>query len=236
MTNRGAISENECHVASNPLDTSLMTTWFPLPADHLLHLIKYNVFRALAKNKAMLECLAVQYHTANLQTPADPTVFPSYSVILPVAPHLPGCLMPTSIQMNVVHSTWINLLPFPTMRDSLIERESEFGHSDFIKDLVGELINLHIFSSKPVTSRSTSVNEGIVKQRLNDENQTTDTSAGLVVWGEPYRIDSWEATPGFLRKWGWAVGDCHELVTSTNRWRESRGEAPLEISIVSMRP
>lgn len=223
-------SDNRRHAVRRPLDLSLNTTWFPLPADHLLHLIKYNAFRALAQNKAMLERLALQYRTADLQIKADPAIFPSYSVILPVAPHLSGCLTPTTSQMNIVHSTWINFLPFPAMRDNLIKREFEFNHSDFIKDLVGEQINLQIFWSTPMFSMSTGSKEDTVTQGgLDDDNDTTDTATGLIVWGEPYRTDSWEATRGSLKKWGWAVGDCQELVNSTNYWRGSRGERPLSI-------
>jgi hypothetical protein len=48
--------------------------------------------------------------------------------------------------------------------------------------------------------------------------------AGLIVWGEPWDIYSWEASPEFLRKWGWLVEGCHELLQSTNYWRMKRGE------------
>lgn len=67
-----------------------------------------------------------------------------------------------------------------------------------------------------------------------DVHETINTEAGLIVWGEPYEIDSWEATPGFLKKWAWAVRDCHELLASTNRWRASRGEKPLNIGSVPL--
>jgi hypothetical protein len=48
--------------------------------------------------------------------------------------------------------------------------------------------------------------------------------AGLIVWGEPWDINAWEASPEFLRKWGWVVQGCHELLKSTNYWRTRRGE------------
>ena len=53
--------------------------------------------------------------------------------------------------------------------------------------------------------------------------------AGLIVWGEPWDIYGWEASPAFLRKWAWVVEGCHELLKSTNYWRMKRGERMIEI-------
>jgi hypothetical protein len=54
---------------------------------------------------------------------------------------------------------------------------------------------------------------------------------GFILWGEPFHKDSWEVTPGFLRKWSWAVEGCGELIESTNRWRTARGETPLRMML-----
>jgi hypothetical protein len=62
-----------------------------------------------------------------------------------------------------------------------------------------------------------------------DDDEITATRNGLIIWGEPYRAESWEATPGFLRKWAWAVVGCEELIASTNRWRGVRGEGPVRV-------
>lgn len=43
----------------------------------------------------------------------------------------------------------------------------------------------------------------------------------------PYDPRAWEATVPFLRKWGWVVRECRELLVSTNYWREKRGEKRL---------
>jgi hypothetical protein len=53
--------------------------------------------------------------------------------------------------------------------------------------------------------------------------------AGLIVWGEPWDISAWEASPEFLKKWAWVVEGCHELFQSTNYWRMKRGEKPLAL-------
>lgn len=140
-----------------------------------------------------------------------------YSVIIPTAPDRLGFLTPTSLQMSVVHSTWINFIPFPKIREKLIKWEFAFDHSDLVRDLVGDLINLKIFlSTAPAT-----------KEDNGDELDTKET--GLILWGEPHLAGSWEATPGFLRKWAWAVEGCQELIDSSNYWREVRGERPLKL-------
>lgn len=223
---------NKLTAIQNTLDPFSGTTWFPLPVDHLLlHLIKYNVFRGLCENKAVLEHLAVQYRTADSQAEAfcDHTIFPSYSVIMPVAPHRSGSLTPTPLQMSVIHSTWINFLPFPTIRENLIRWEFAFDHSDLVGDLVGDLINLKIFLSTSSSPRPELPSEQTVTE--GDDEEPTATQTGLILWGEPYRADTWEATPKFLQKWAWAVTDCQELIDSTNHWRSIRGEKPLRLAV-----
>ncbi len=120
------------------------------------------------------------------------------------------------------------------MREKLIKWEFFFDHSDFVRDLVGDLINLKIFlsassSSNPALACNLTVAEG-------DSEEPTTAETGLIVWGEPYRADSWEATPEFLRKWSWAVADCQELMGSTNHWRAMRGEEPLRLSYKAITP
>ncbi|CAI6341350.1 unnamed protein product [Periconia digitata] len=207
-------------------DQSISAPWFPLPVDHLLHLIKYNVFRGLAQNKALIESSTIQYQDPDALSHGfcNHTVFPSYSVIMPVVPDLSGSLTPTPTQMNMIHSTWINFLPFPTLRDSFIKWEFSFDHSELIKDLVGDLINWRIFLSASSILTAGPADGTRVVQKNSD---STATQTGLIVWGEPHLADSWEATPEFLQKWAWAAMDCQELIDSTNRWRTSRGEGPL---------
>lgn len=51
-----------------------------------------------------------------------------------------------------------------------------------------------------------------------------DNDSGLLVWGEPWDVRSWEMTEWFLKKWQWVVRGCPELMNSTNAWRARRGE------------
>ena len=54
---------------------------------------------------------------------------------------------------------------------------------------------------------------------------------GMLIWGEPWRIDGWEVTEGFLRKWGWLLKGCDEMIEASNRWRGLRGEEPLVVEV-----
>ncbi|KAF7539280.1 hypothetical protein G7054_g2221 [Neopestalotiopsis clavispora] len=52
--------------------------------------------------------------------------------------------------------------------------------------------------------------------------------SGLLVWGEPWDEASWEVSATFVRRWGWTIRGCDELLDSTNRWRMARGERPMK--------
>lgn len=52
--------------------------------------------------------------------------------------------------------------------------------------------------------------------------------SGLLVWGEPWDAASWEVSVTFVRRWGWAIRGCDDLLESTNRWRMARGERPMK--------
>jgi hypothetical protein len=49
----------------------------------------------------------------------------------------------------------------------------------------------------------------------------------MVVWGDPWDPMNWEITETFLRRWGWLVKGCPEIIWSTNFWRRVRGEKRL---------
>ncbi|KAE8139409.1 hypothetical protein BDV38DRAFT_291450 [Aspergillus pseudotamarii] len=58
---------------------------------------------------------------------------------------------------------------------------------------------------------------------------TRNTSPMLLVWGPSWVPENWEMTPAFVKKWGFLLGGCEELLQSTNSWRLKRGERPLFI-------
>ncbi|KAL2800134.1 hypothetical protein BJX66DRAFT_291397 [Aspergillus keveii] len=240
-------------------------TWITpvLPADHLLSLIQLNVSRGLRQNKTTLWDSTFYYMPSQ---PSITSISPSPSTSNPLLPktihpdtlfygsslittvtnpaYLPTSLIPTEPQMQTVHATWINSLPFPRMRENLIRFEAYFNHAEFLDDLVGDLVDTgrffrgpdvpHDNDSNPLISGLYNVSEigtGIEDSVNIDDNddEITSTRNGLIIWGEPYRAESWEATPGFLRKWAWAVSGCEELIASTNQWRGVRGEGSVMV-------
>ncbi|KAE8164272.1 hypothetical protein BDV40DRAFT_115866 [Aspergillus tamarii] len=49
----------------------------------------------------------------------------------------------------------------------------------------------------------------------------------LLVWGEPSAAENWEVTEGFIKKWGWVIQGCPDILHNTNKWRARRGENPI---------
>ena len=111
---------------------------------------------------------------------------------------LPNSLKPTPLQRQTPHPEWIDLCPSPRMRDNAIRTMHRFSHTDLCADLLG----------------------GLAGRR-------TDVESGLRVWSNPWEAEGWELTEGFLRKWGFLVEGCVDLVRSTNRWRKLRGDESL---------
>lgn len=123
--------------------------------------------------------------------------------LIPTPDTPPPAFKPTPYQLATPHAGWIDAYPCPAFRDNLIRYQSVYDEDDFCDDLLGGLY------------------EG-----YNDiENR------GCLVWGEPWMVDSWEFTQGFVDKWGFLMKGCEDLVSSSNRWRESRGEDRLVVKI-----
>jgi hypothetical protein len=124
---------------------------------------------------------------------------------LPVKPPttIPSSLQQTFLQQSTPHNYWIRSVPFPAMRDNLILNSGQYNEDELCCDLVGGLY------------------EG-----LNDVE-----GRGIMVWGEPWSPDSWEASDGFVRKWGFLLQGCGDLIQATNQWRESRGEERLFVDM-----
>lgn len=200
---------------------------FPLSLDHLLHLIQYNVFRAFITNKRTLNTL-----------PSDPLIcsingpYCDDTTANPLNPNMPSSLVPTTLQQTRYHGVWINVIPFPRIRDNLIKYEGCYDRWELMQDLVGESL-----TTAPAYWRGgTSVVESALqsKQLVSFECDTDEITAGrngLIVWGEPHEMQNWELTPGFLAKWAWAVEGCEELIEISNYWRMQRGEEPMQFSL-----
>jgi hypothetical protein len=114
----------------------------------------------------------------------------------PVRPVMPANLKPTALQLTVEHHPWIDLWPFPQMRDNILRAGESYDDDPLWIELVDNQLALGGWS-------------------------------GLIVWGNPWDVYSWEVTEEFARRWWWVIRDCVELFISTNRWRAKRGERKL---------
>jgi hypothetical protein len=170
---------------------------YPLPADHLLSLIYYNVYRGLLQNIAILGLDLDLMTTDEYPSPFLP-MSPSASSAIVI---LPPNLMPTSLQKTMAHHPQWDIFPDPQVRDNALNYgEENINDLELCLDMVGS------------------------QSRL--QKQSSD-EAGVHVWGEPWDIDSWEVTETFLRKYYWLFKGSQGFQKSTNRWRRERGVAQI---------
>ncbi|KAM5376889.1 hypothetical protein ACJZ2D_005233 [Fusarium nematophilum] len=189
----------------------------PLPTDQdLIHLISHNVCRGLMSNKSILRLLASYINAVH-----DPPLHPELAagcevaVLRPGHQTMPPCLVPTQLQMNSPHPTWMDIFPFPEFRNNLIRQQYSFNHKILLRDLVGDLVHL-----MPPPEQG-----ALQEDPVNGED--APNSSGLILWGEPHLKESWEATPRFLQKWAWATEGCEEIFSISNGWRATRGDSLL---------
>lgn len=200
-----------------------------LLAENILHLVTYNAFRGFLSNKETLAQLVIHMipHQGTAEKINIMDRLPDSAIIVSTKSSIPPCLLPTNLQMQVPHATWIDFIPFPTMRDNLIATQDQFNHEEFTSDVIGNLMAHVVFEKNKTHPKSRSL---VAAVRPAQDHEDSDDRVGLILWGEPYLSDSWEATPGFLKKWEWAVAGCTELIHATNRWRATRAEQPILIS------
>lgn len=181
---------------SDQLGSNVPNFAFPISADHgLIVLIQYNVLRAFMTNMSILSIL----HRIPLECGGALNI-----KYLPSAPDtIPPSFESTPLQRQIAHDVWIDMVPWPNMRDNLLLNRGKFDEDDLCVDMVGGLY------------------EGF------DEVATR----GMIVWGEPWSETGWEVSEGFATKWSFLLKGCHTLIESTNRWREIRGEERLVIDI-----
>ncbi|KAH7012642.1 uncharacterized protein B0I36DRAFT_217607, partial [Microdochium trichocladiopsis] len=107
---------------------------------------------------------------------------------------------PVRTTLPVAAASWLNIfaaIPVAQLRDNIIG----LAHCIDVYDLAHDL------------------GKGVYDGYDDPERR------GLVVWGDRlWSTHGWEVSDGFMRKWGFLLKGCTELVLSTNRWREFRGE------------
>lgn len=166
---------------------------------HLPSLIRVNVFNALYQNATILglDTAWLLYDSVSPFGRSGPAT--AEEATLAARPH-PATLQPTALQRAVPHHPWLDLFPLPRLRDNFlraIENPDVCDEDLLCFDLV----------------------------EFGDEGEAQ--SASLIVWGEPWDPRGWEASTRFLKKWGWLLAGCPEILEGTNYWREKRGEKRL---------
>ncbi|TVY40092.1 hypothetical protein LSUB1_G003669 [Lachnellula subtilissima] len=204
---------------------------FPLSSDHFLHLVHQNVYRALIANKSLLSNTTFLIKVElNIVLPVSQNFCDGVSVIRSKPGEaIPQSLQPSNVQMNIAHSSWLNMFPHAVLRDNLIRHERDFDHGDLCNDLFGELFtNRSSYCSSLDTSPSTPESSTGASDPWEElEDSVTSSRRGFIVWGDSWDTENWEITPGFMRKWPWVLEGCEDLIASTNRWRAKRYEEPL---------
>ncbi|RDW61645.1 hypothetical protein BP5796_11537 [Coleophoma crateriformis] len=166
----------------------------PLSMDHQLFvLIQHNALRGVMTNMSILFRLC----GLHLQGWED-----FYTEDLPIPPeHAPLSLQPTDLQQTVVHESWIDIIPYPAMRDNILSNQDQLDVDALCDDFLGGMY------------------DGLSEVQ----------SRGLILWGDPWSADGWEVSDGFARKWAFLLRGCGDLIKSTNKWREVRGERRLVV-------
>ncbi|KAL2064065.1 hypothetical protein VTL71DRAFT_4559 [Oculimacula yallundae] len=205
----------------------LNPTGFPLSSDHLLHLIHFNVFRGLITNKSILRGRTLQSKiNLDILLPNCRNLCDGLALIRSKPGQvIPSSLNPTYVQASIAHSSWMNMFPFPAIRDNLIKAEKDFDHEELCFDLFGEMISSWTLDARPALQEVRGWDD-------DNEGEFTARRKGLILWGEPWDKNAWEVTPGFIQKWAWLLRNCDELIDSTNRWRSMRDENPLAYPFV----
>jgi len=183
------------------------TAWlYPLPADHLISLVYYNVYRALIANAAMLGLDPNLMYSDDYPSPFLP-LSPSATSALR---RLPPSLQPTKLQCTVAHHPEWDILPDPVVRDNILRYgEENIDDMEICFDMVGDGTCCDV--------------DDVDTQRKN----------GAIVWGEPWDPSGWEVTEAFAQKWAWILKGAFALQNSTNMWRARRGQEPIDFSRIT---
>ncbi|KAG0650758.1 hypothetical protein D0Z07_2195 [Hyphodiscus hymeniophilus] len=166
---------------------------YTLPADHLLTLVRYNLYRAVAANSWSLGIDPRLMHS-DIPSPFES----NDSTISRLCLSLPPSLHPTVLQRTVPHHPYIDLFPFPAMRDFLIHMGDDIDDDSLCADVAGD---------------------------APDSGSSEHT--GIIVWGEPWDPFGWEVTESLWIKRSNFFKGVPGILHATNHWRQLRGEPPL---------
>lgn len=220
-----------------------------ISADHLIHLIQHNTFRALVSNKDILSRFTFM-SSGNVdivtirQTPTQlcgglTTVHATNDGQPPLA------LLSTLLQQSIAHISFLNTFPCPQMRDNMIKRGENFIPEDLCSDVFCDFLKVYGHTSvvRSVDAHNIvevslaailerqAVRVAEAKVTGEDVDDYAAGQSGMISWGDSWVIENWEITPKLFKKWSWVFEGCDELLRATNRWRTSRHEEPLTFGV-----
>ncbi|KAF2828665.1 hypothetical protein CC86DRAFT_196367 [Ophiobolus disseminans] len=164
---------------------------------HLTLLVRYNVSSALLRNAEILG-VTEEYSDWEGISPFFKQASASNFTDSQSSLDWPANLRPTPVQCAIEHHPWLDVFPWPQVRDNMVQAFEYLG-------VDGEDELCHDVS------------------QYDDH----DTNPLLVVWGDAWDPSNWEITADFLRKWGWLLSGCEQSLDATNYWRAKRGERPI---------
>lgn len=120
--------------------------------------------------------------------------------------HLPSNMRPTFLQLTVQHHPFMDLLPWPSVRDKLI---LIFSQPEYMRP--------------PVARSPTALVDFVYDME--------DPSEGIRVTGaDPFAGENWEVGQAIFKKWWWAFSK--DIIENSNRSRRNRGASALGGMIV----
>ena len=171
--------------------------FFPLPADHLLSLVYYNVYRGILQNIAILGLDLDLMEFDDYPSPFLPLSASSSSAIFCPPPQL----APTALQKTIAHHPQIDIFPDPVLRDNFVRlADNDLDDDEFCHDMVGSQAR---FLEQP------------------------RREPACRVWGEAWRVENWEVSEWFVRKYSFLFAGATDFERGTNHWRQQRGLEPI---------
>ncbi|KAF3763906.1 hypothetical protein M406DRAFT_352548 [Cryphonectria parasitica EP155] len=237
------------HPILSPVLLHRLTSPFPLSRDHLIPLIEYNVYRASLTNIYILSLFSLLRNPSCMAIlqPAPP-LFPVHednnnndnqnAAAAGVSTrsnnndnirNVPDSLLPTELQRTTPHELWIDILPSPRMRDNAIAavREGRLVEDGICADVLRGMCGGVKKTGKRLQPLEEEDVEEEEQRRLRQGEEEEGPEARLIVWTNPWEAGGWEVTEGFVRKYGYLLKGCEDILGATNRYRRERGDDPL---------
>lgn len=119
-------------------------------------------------------------------------------------------LRPVREQIIMRHNSWIDVLPFPTLRANIIKNKDGLDEDTLLRDLMQGLICWRAGGD------GGGAGEGGIRGMWTDLSLVTRDAVN----GTPWESRSWECRPWFLRKyWELLGGEEGDLVRQSEWWR-----------------